>query len=171
MNYPTSSYFDVKAASLAGVPNYDWFVGPGYDGRISTSVFAAGFTHGLADHSQDDAMADPLRHKNLPYNAQNLYEGESEDGTPLGYHLWDNYSAALDLAPLIPNIRLPGWNRTGDCLRAFAKQPIGHAQGNAVVQELDIVNVDPGSATGLLFAPPALPPYGRSPYHVVPKPQ
>lgn len=162
MEFPLTSYEQVKLDSLAGVPNYDWFAQ--YDGKINTSEFARGYGEGLSDRSGHNAVADPYAYKNLPYNAQNLYAAESEDGTPIGYYLWDNLRAALDLAPLIPNLRPYAWDRTRNCLTGYAKLERGHKQHDYQVQDMPFINVDPGSATGLLFAPPSLPPYQSGRY-------
>ena len=169
-----SGYLDVKRDTLAGVANYDWFVGSGYDERIPTSVYANGFGAGLDDLSLHNADYDPYAHKNLPVNRQNLYAPQAEDGSSKGYYWWDDDRARADMAPIIPNQRMNGINRVGECVAGYSYLPKGHQlHGTRLshtydVVSLDITPFDPGNNFGLLHNPPALGPYQKGRYTVVP---
>jgi len=166
MQWQVSGYDEVKRDTLAGVANYDWFVGSGYDSRIPTSVFANGFGQGLDDLSLTHADSDPYAHKNLPVNRQNLYEKQAEDGSSTGYYLWEQERVRADLAPILPNQRMPGIDRIGVCVDGYSKLPRGHQlQSTGVARSIDVafsgpaVPRDPGNPLGLLFEPPATGPY------------
>ena len=173
---PVSSYYQVKADALARTANFDWFVGSGYDNRIPTSVYYNGFGQGLDDLSLQAAAYDPYQYKNTPNNRQNLYAAESDDGGANGYYLWEPERAALDLAPVIPNSRMPAWNQIADSIAGYMQLPHGHQlQGtrlsdNYVVTDIPRMQRDPGNPIGILFDPPALGPYQRGYYNVVPSP-
>jgi len=176
MQQPVSSYLRVKRDVLANQANYDWFVGSGYDNRIPTSVFYNGFGQGLDDLSLVHADADPYQYKNTPNNRQNLYAAESDDGAVNGYYLWEPERAALDLAPILPNLRMPAWNQIADSIAGYMQLPKGHQlQGTRLHQDYVVTDIpqlqrDPGNPIGILFDPPALGPYQRGRYNVVPSP-
>ena len=164
----------MKADTLNNQANYDWFVGSGYDNRIPTSVYYNGFGTGLDDLSLVRASSDPYQYKNLPNNRQNLYAAESEDGGTNGYYLWEAERAALDMAPILPNLRMPAINQIADSIAGYFQLPRGHQlQGtrlsqNYVVTDIAQMQRDPGNPIGILFDPPALGPYQRGRYTTVP---
>lgn len=171
-----SDYLDVKRDVLAGVANYDWFVGSGYDDRIPTSVFANGFGQGLDDLSLHNADRDPFARKNLPSNRQNLYAGASEEGSTVGYYRWTDEEVAQDLAPILPNQRMPGINRIASCIAGYHQRPKGHQLHGTRLSHTyvvgDVMHVplfDPGNNFGLLHDEPALGPYQKGAYTVVPR--
>ena len=156
-----SGYLDVKYDALVGRPNYDWFVGSGYDGRIPTGIFANGFA--FEDRHNANADADPLMHKNLPANRQNLYDAHREDGTPLGYYVFDYDRVAADMAPILPHRAMPGIDRIGTCIAGYRQLPMGHKlnSGVNVLHDRRHRLLDPGNPIGMLFTPPALGPYAK----------
>jgi hypothetical protein len=171
---PVSSYLEVKRDALERQANFDWFVGSGYDNRIPTSVYYNGFGAGLDDRSLLVSDRDPYQYKNTPNNRQNLYAAEADDGGTHGYYLWEPERVALDLAPIIPNSRMPAWNQIADCVAGYMQLPKGHQlQGtrlsdNYVVADIPQMQRDPGNPIGILFDPPALGPYQRGRYNTVP---
>ena len=169
-----SGYLRVKADVLSNQANYDWFVGSGYDNRIPVSVYYNGFGQGLDDLSLGNADSDPYQHKNTPNNRQNLYAAEGVDGGTNGYYKWEPERAALDLAPILPNVRMPAWGQIADSISGYLQLPKGHQlQGtrlsqNYVVTDIPQLQRDPGNPIGILFDPPALGPYQRGRYTTVP---
>jgi hypothetical protein len=171
---PVSSYIKTKSDALVRQANYDWFVGSGYDNRIPTSVYYNGFGMGLDDLSLQQASYDPYQYKNTPNNRQNLYAAKSDDGGTHGYYLWEPERAAIDMAPVIPNSRMPGINQIADCITGYQQLPYGHQlQGTRLSDNYVVTNIaqmqrDPGNPIGILFDPPALGPYQRGSFNTVP---
>jgi hypothetical protein len=173
MQLPGSSYLQVKADTLAGRANYDWFVGSGWDRKIPTAYYANGLQ--LDDQSLHDATAGSYQHKNLPLHRQNLYAEHSDDGGDGdGFFRWSDDMVALDLAPIIPNQRMPGFNRIAACIAGEQALPMPHQLSGTrrsqtfLASEMNAVQVDPGNNFGLLHYPPALGPFRRGAYTTVP---
>lgn len=150
------SYFEQKEATLRFEPDYDYFVGPNYPGRIPTSEHGNWPRDVYASHARENATHDALAHKNLPVSTQNLYAEHGDDQVPVGYYKWPHWRVALDVAPILLNVKQVQQGNIGDALAANAALPCYGLlnDSNARAIETPIVMPTPGWPLGLLFDAP-----------------
>ncbi len=147
-----SPYVAQKRAALLAVPNYDYFIGPGYD-LIPTDDFYAGYH--MDDRSHESIYEGVHRPRNLPSNAQDLYRDyDTSKGLP-GFHLWSPERQALDIAPILLERRIPQGDQLATSFAALGQLPTGDRWHNGLrTVDIGVVQRDAGNRIGVLFGPP-----------------
>lgn len=154
--WATTSPFEAqKVSTLAGVPNFDYFVAPGHD-RMPTTEFYNGFGDAFSDHTHTSALSSRRHDRNLPANRQDLYKPYDSTQGYDGFHKWEDWRISLDIAPIIPNVQLP---QAGSLRDVFVAAQCNHdsaqmLHNGMLVADTHVRQKDAGNPIGILFGQP-----------------